>query len=86
MDVAHEMNEKREVAGGAPFVIVAIAKATGILVDFRRDAVSLWAPRRQILLRVLAADVDVMPSRRLSIFLAKLGVRPNRRRSHGLFD
>jgi hypothetical protein len=46
MDVADEVDQKREVAAGSPFVIVAIAKTTGVLIDFRGDAISLGAPRR----------------------------------------
>ena len=61
MYVADEMNEKCEVAGGAPFVIVAIAKPAGVLIDFCRDAISIWAPRRHIALAILQADVDVVP-------------------------
>ena len=48
MDVAHEMDEKREVPGGAPFIVAPITKTTGILIDFRRDTISVWAPRRYI--------------------------------------
>ena len=56
MVVAHEMDQKREVAGGAPFIIVAIAKTTSVLIDFRSDTISVWAPRRQILLAPLVLD------------------------------
>src|SRR5690348_10124236 len=41
MDVADEMNKKREVAGPAPFVIIPVTKALRVLVDFRRDRNSL---------------------------------------------
>ena len=37
MNVADEMDQKREVAGRTPFVIIAVAKATCILVDFGGD-------------------------------------------------
>jgi hypothetical protein len=40
VNVTNEMDEKRKVAGAAPFIIIAIAKATGVLVDFGRDAIS----------------------------------------------
>src|SRR5690242_12339163 len=46
MDVADEMNQKREFTGRAPFIISPIAKATRVLVDFCRHAIPMWAPRR----------------------------------------
>ena len=45
VDVADEVNEKRKVAGGAPFVVIPISKTTCILIDFCWDAIPLWAPR-----------------------------------------
>ena len=56
VDVADEVNEKREVAGGAPFVVIPIPKTPCILIDFCCDAIAVWAPRRQILLPILQAD------------------------------
>jgi hypothetical protein len=85
MDVADEMDEKGQVAGGSicrnPFT-----EPLRILVDFRGDAIPWWAPRSHILLSVLMADVDVMPRSRCPVFLVKLGVGPNRCRSYRLFD
>src|ERR1700730_1937104 len=64
MYIAYEIDQKREVDLRSPFVVIAVAKTTSILVDFRRDAISAWAPRRQIRFAVLQADVDVMPGSR----------------------
>jgi hypothetical protein len=77
MYVAHEMDQEGEVAGGTPFIVIAVAKTTSILIDFRRDAISAWAPRWQIVLVILKANIDVMPGCRGPIFLAELGVGPN---------
>ena len=77
MYIGYEMDQKREVAGGAPFIVVAIAKSTSILVDFGRDAISARAPRWQIVLVILKANIDVMPGCRGPIFLVELGVGPN---------
>jgi hypothetical protein len=77
MYIGYEMDQKREVAGGAPFIVVAIAKSTSILVDFGRDAISARALRWQIVLVILKADVDVMPRCRRAIFAPELSIRPN---------
>jgi hypothetical protein len=77
MEVADEMDQKCEVADGAPFVVIFVAKTAGVRVDFRRDAIPLRAPRRHIALGILQADVDVMPRRRCPVLLAELGVRPD---------
>src|SRR5438132_4216257 len=34
MNVADEMDQKREVAGRTPFVIIPVAKATRVFIDF----------------------------------------------------
>ena len=39
MDVADEVDEKSNVAGSAPLVIIPIAKTLSVLVDFRSDAI-----------------------------------------------
>ena len=53
MDVPDEMNQKREVGCRAPFVVVVIAKAPGILVDFGGDTMSARATGQQILPTIL---------------------------------
>jgi hypothetical protein len=63
MDVAHEMDEKCQSARGAPFIVTAILKAKGVLVDFRGNAVAVWAAGLQILLTILKAQIDVVPRR-----------------------
>jgi hypothetical protein len=85
MDVAYQMEQKREVASGAPLIVVTIASATSVLINFPRDTIPLWAPGGQIFLTILQADVDVMPGRRRAIFFPKLGVWPNRRSHRNLF-
>jgi hypothetical protein len=44
VDVADETNEKGELTGGTPLVVIPITKALRVLIDFGRDAVPLWAP------------------------------------------
>ena len=61
VDVTYEVNEKREVAGRAPFVVIAISKTACILIDSCCDAIVMWTPRQQIALAILQADVDVVP-------------------------
>ena len=39
VNIADEMDQEGEVAGCTPFVIIALAKATGKLVDFGGDAI-----------------------------------------------
>src|SRR5262249_156237 len=46
MNVADEMDQECEVAGGAPFVIVAITKPSSVLVNFRSHTIPVRAPRR----------------------------------------
>jgi len=53
MDVADEMDEEREVAGGAPFVVITVTKALRVLVDFGHDAIPVRAARRNIRFLVL---------------------------------
>ena len=71
MDVADEVDEKGEVAGCAPFVVIPVAKPAGVLVDFRLDAIPLRTPRRHVAIAILQANVDKVPGRRGPIFLAE---------------
>src|SRR5438876_846452 len=48
MDVGDEMDEKGEVAGRSPFIVIPLANPTCILVDLRRDAIPLGTPPQQI--------------------------------------
>ena len=82
MDVAYKMNQKSEVAGGAPFIVVAIAKAADVLVDFRRHAVPVWAPRRQICFAVLISRTSAelgcllpQPNRIIGLEITAFGTR-----------
>ena len=53
MDISHEVNEKREIASGAPFVVIAVVKPLRILIDLRRNTISIRAPRWQVDLLIM---------------------------------
>jgi hypothetical protein len=63
MDIADEMDEKRKVTSSTPFIVIAILKATGVLVDFSGNAVAVWAAGLQVLLTILKAQINVVPRR-----------------------
>jgi len=45
VDVADEVNEKREVARGTLLIVIPIPNTMGILIDFCPDAIPLWTMR-----------------------------------------
>lgn len=63
MDVANEVNQKRELADRAPFVVVPFLEAPGVLVDLRGYEVPLRASSGYVAFLILQADVDEMPGR-----------------------
>jgi hypothetical protein len=48
MNIANEVNEERQIAVAAPFVATTLFEAFGVFVNFRCNAGSSRASRRQI--------------------------------------
>src|SRR5882757_5484541 len=48
MNVADKMNQKREIAGSSPTIVVFLLEAPRVLVDFTGDAIATRASRRNI--------------------------------------
>jgi hypothetical protein len=78
MDVADEMNQECQIAGRAPFVVVAVLEALCVLIDFSDDAVALAAFPCDIGLRILKTNIDEVPFFRRRVLFAKTWDRPER--------
>ena len=82
MDVADKMDQKRQIAFGAPAIVVALFQALRVFVDFRGHAFSTGAACGNVGSPILQTNVDEVPSRRRPIFLAKLVIRTIRSNFH----
>src|SRR5438128_11277599 len=67
MDIADEMVSETRGRRTLPICVVAIAKATGVLIDFCCNAITSRAPRLYVLLCILKEEIDELPRRRRPI-------------------
>src|SRR5271170_3077549 len=86
MDVSDKMNQKSQIARCAPSVVAAVFQALRVLVYFPRHASAAGASQRNVCPAVLQADVDEVPGRGRSIFVAELEIRADRSGFHRSCD